>query len=1188
MNELTIRGAGSGKTGEGSGRVPLEARDSLRSISYARVIDLISEGEIEGLVSGLRSVYLNGTPIQNDDDSFNFTGVTVDAVTGTQGQAPLVGFDATESEFPVSTEVVFATPVIRTVTNPTVDAVRVSLAIPALTLQNTTTGDLTGTSVTIAIDLQANGGGYVAQDLSYEWKASAIQATVNSIGLMISVEWTFIPVTVPGQRYTEYTSVNFDVQYRQIGAGGWTTLKQDSVTNAQSYTHDGRNGPAPSRIPVRKRSYTVTGLAELLYEARAVVTSGSGTVTVTALQVLTRVQHDTITGKTTSTYQRAYRIELTGSPPWDLRMRRITPDSGSVTLQNKTFWGTYAEIIDDKFSYPNSALVGVKIDASQFNAIPTRGYEVKLLKVKIPDNYNPTTRVYTGNWSGTFVVAWTDNPAWCFYDMVTNTRYGLGQFVPEASVDKFGLYTIAQYCDGLVPDGFGSEEPRFTCNCYFQTQVDAFQMIVTLASIFRGMAYWAGGLLTAVQDAPTDPVFLFTEANVENGTFTYSGSAKQARHTVALVSWNDPNDGYKLKPEYVEDLDGIARYGIVETQMTAVGAVSRGQAVRAGKWLLFSERIETEVVTFRCGQDGTYVRPGAIFAVQDQHRAGIRYGGRITAATTTTIDLDQAVTINAGQTYTVQVVLPDGTLDTRTVTTGAGSASTLTVSVAFTLTPVVPAIWLLTSSSISPRLYRALTVAETARHIYEITGVEHNPSKYVAVEEDHELEVPRYSTLVAAADFPQNVTITESLVIQQGSVTTVMFVKWDPVASAISYKLQYRWENGNYVSVLDLHQPSAEIVGVIPGFYEVRVTAFSIFQKVSAAGTASRQIYGKTARPADVQNFIVIRNGETLIFSWDKISDLDWDHYEIRQGTSWEVGVVVGKNITNNRLEITTHVGGAYLIKAIDTSGLESVNVATNSIADNTDINVVVQQPEHTTWLGTHANTQADSEGLTLANAQRWNTLTNTWNTYTSTWYQMGSWAVSGTYVTVPVDLGVVLTSRVEVTHLTQQLSIAGVTWLSLTNPWLTYDDPWEGVPELTSILYKIATSQNGSSYTGFSPFVGGFYTARAYKFQIMLASVNVNYVPHLKQFEVIIDVPDRVVHFENQAVAITGTAIVFSPAFVAVQTVTGSIQGGVIGDTFTVTNKTTAGATINVYSAAGSAKAGVIDLDVFGYGSIP
>lgn len=519
MTERPIIGYGGGKGGGGGQRAPIEDPDSLRSRAYARVIDLLSEGEIEGLATParpLQSVYLDRTPVQNEDASFNFKGVTIATRPGTQGQNYLKGFPSVEAEVAVGVQVTQSTPVVRTISSSAYDAARVTISIPQLSRVNTNNGDTTGTDVRITIEVQPNGGSYVQQ--------------IN----------------------------------------------------------------------------------------------------------------DLIRGKSTSKYQKSYLLDLTGSPPWNIRVNRITDDSTSATLQNQTWWESLTQITNAKLTYPNSALAAMVIDSQQFANIPVRGFDIKGLRIRIPSN--ATVRAdgsltYSGSWDGTFQIAWSSNPAWCFYDMLTNERYGLGQYVSADQIDKWALYSIGQYCDELVDDGFGGTEPRFSCNLYLQQRAEAFKVMQDMASIFRGMAYWASGQLTAVQDAPSDPVALFADANVisadENGNplpaFTYQGSSLKTRHTVALVSWNDPDDYYTLKPEYVEDADAIARYGVVQTSVVAVGCTSRSQAHRVGKWLLYSESNETETVTFKAGLDAALVRPGQIIQVADKNRAGARRGGRVMA-----------------------------------------------------------------------------------------------------------------------------------------------------------------------------------------------------------------------------------------------------------------------------------------------------------------------------------------------------------------------------------------------------------------------------------------------------------------------------------------------------------------------------------------------------------------------------
>ena len=1165
-----ISGSGGGGGGGGGGvataRAPVEAADSLRSQSFARILDLIGEGEIEGLVNGMQSVYLDGTPLQNADGSMNFSGVSISMVNGTQVQSPLAGFPDTESETSVGVEVVYATPIIRTISDATVDAARVRIAFPGLLSSNSTTGDISGTSVQIAIDVQANGGGYVAQDLGLTWQDSSMPAIATAVGIEIGVTWSPSGSTDIDGNVT-WASVTYVVQYRVVGAGSWTTHATDSLQSG-----DG------SRI------YQITELALALYEAQVVYSSGDGGVSLSDFRILTATFSDTITGKTTSSYQRAYRIPLTGSAPWDIRVRRLTADSISSNLRNKTVWDSFTKITDERFSYPNSAIVAISIDSKQFSTIPTRGYDMKLLRVQIPSNYNPVTRVYTGVWDGTFTIAWTDNPAWCFYDLLTTARYGLGNYLTTAQVDKWALYTIGQYCDELVPNGLGATEPRFTCNLYLQTREEAFKVIVTMASIFRGMAYWAAGAITAVQDAPTDPVYLFSEANVEGGLFTYSGSAKNARHTVALVTWNDPADGYNQKPEYVEDLTSIARYGVIQTSVTAVGCTSRGQAHRVGGWILYSERLETEGVMFRCGMDGIYLRPGDIFSVQDQHRAGLRFSGRILSATASSVTIDSPVTIVLGQTYTLKIVMPDGTLSSKTLTNAVGATSVFTVSVDYAVVPQYPSVWMLTSTNLSPQTFRALAITEVEKHLYEVSGIEHNATKYDFVEDGLTLVTPKTTTISLVPAAPDNLIISEYMVKRQSGVKVVVSIAWDSVPTAARYRIQWRRDSGNYATI-ETGSAYYDLTDALEGFYEVRVQAVNVLDAPSLYSVASMQILGKTLPPEDVVGFGVARATSSILFVWDAVTDVDLDHYELRYGATWEVGVPLGSTI-NTQYSSSSNAGGTFLIKAVDTTGNKSLNAAA-VIADSwAEVNVLVTSNDATTWVGTKYHTIVDGVAVTLAGSATWNDLTSVWSSYTDSWFYSAVPYATGYYDTVPIDLTNVMTSRVEILPILTQVSIAG-HWDALTDVWTTYTDPWTGASSSTSATYQIATSQDAVIWSSWQTFQVGSYVARAYKFRITLNTADNRYLPYLTSFLVTVDVPDRVLHFEDQATISAGTTLTFSPAFVAVQTVGVAIQGGAVGDTYKITAKSASGVTVTVYDSVGVAKASIIDLDAFGYGSI-
>ena len=372
---------------------------------------------------------------------------------------------------------------------------------------------------------------------------------------------------------------------------------------------------------------------------------------------------NTISGKCSSAYERQHSFRVVGDAPFLVRVTRVTPDSTTAYLVNKTYFSSIAYAIEEKFRYPGSVLVATRISAEQFSSIPTRAYRCKMLKVKIPTNYNPLTRVYTGSWDGTFKVAWTNNPAWCFYDLITNTRYGLGERIPASSVDKWALYEIARYCDELVPNTDGTMEPRFTCNVLIQTREEAYRVISDFASIFRGMTYWGNGTIVPVQDSPKIPAYAFTNANVVDGLFEYQSTNISTRYNTCAVTWNNLEDFGRRWVEYVEDTEAIARLGYVnETQVVAFGCTSRGMAQRVGRWLLYTNNYETDLITFSTGLEGVLPRPGEAIQVSDSLRSQDRRGGRIKSSTLSEIVIDNPFTFVSGKTYTVSVIGSDGVL----------------------------------------------------------------------------------------------------------------------------------------------------------------------------------------------------------------------------------------------------------------------------------------------------------------------------------------------------------------------------------------------------------------------------------------------------------------------------------------------------------------------------------------------
>lgn len=1168
MSGQIIGAGGGGKGGGGGGSTPNIARDSLRSQAYASVLDLICEGEIEGLVNGAQSIYLDGTPLQNPDGSYNFRGVTWSTKTGTQSQSYIPGFPAVENVTSVGVAVTAASSVTRQFTNQNLTGVRVTLGFPALSYQNVQNGDVSGTSVSIAIDVQTAGGGFVRQPLSMQSSpASIVDNVASGVGYQMTASF-FIAGLFNDQ---EFQSPDTTIQYR-IDGGAWVTLS----TAALPY------GPVSFSTPRFSSQHAI--------DMRIVVSSAIGYALINWAEVANYVGYDVISGKTSSRYQRSYHIPLTGDGPWDVRVVRLTEDSTTDNLQNKSYWDLATEIIDGKLRYPNSALVGINVDASQFSSIPTRGYDMRLLRVRVPTNYNPITRAYTGSWDGTFKTAWTDNPAWCFYDLITTDRYGLGAFIDTAQVDKWALYSIGRYCDEMVADGFGSYEPRFTCNMYLQTRQEAYKVLADMASIFRGMAFWSSGSITVVADSPATPAYLYTAANVIDGMFSYSGSSAKARHTVALVTWNDPDDLYKQKVEYVEDLDGINRYGVVTTEVAALGCTSRGQANRAGRWLLYSERLETETVSFKTSIEGMICRPGQVIKIADPARAGVRHGGRIVSTGTTSITLDAPVDLTEASGYTLATLKADGTVQETSVVSSGPGITTVTLSPAFSEAPALNSVWILTSTAVEPQTFRVISVVENERHEFEIVALAHDPAKFDAIEKGLKLEARSISVISTVPSAPTNLQASDALYTTAQGIGTKILVSWSPVDRAPSYVVTARQLNGNPFPEMIVNTTSAEIPNVQDGgSYTIDVKAINVVGQRGPASSISYTVLGKVAPPSDVTDFFVNRNADVLNFVWRHVTDVDLDHYEIRLGSLWSTATQIGVTAANS-FAFTTQRGGTFLLKAIDTTRHESENAAEVIVSDKTNINVVVDSDVGAaSFPGTYSDTLNVMGGVTLNDGTTpWSSYTDAWATYVQPWALLGA-TTTGTYTTSSIDIGFVATSVVSIDAVISLLTSSATPWATLTDPWSAYAPPdwtWQGRVAPIGATYDISTSADNITWSAWRPFVQGAYQFRYLRVRVNLTTTDTNYLPYLTGLVVHVDVPDRVLHFKNVAVGVGGATISFSPAFVGVNTVQATLQSALSGDRYVVSGKSTTGVTVNIYDSAGAAKAGTVDVDVFGYGT--
>ena len=759
-------------------RTPERAEDNLSSTAYANILDLISEGEIEGFPSAraytrgtdnynkalLKDVFLSDTPVLRSgadvtslsDSDYNFQGVTVTPRYGTNAQSYIPGFEVSEDVQSVGVEIVQDTPITRQITDSNVDAVRISIAVPRLE-KGTNEGDVLGTEVTIRIEVQYNGGGF-------------------------------------------------------------STAKTD-----------------------------------------------------------------TISGRTADKYERDYVIELDGAFPVDIRVVRVSEDATDQNV-NPTQWSTYTELIYQKLRYPNSALVGLRFQAEQFSSIPSRSYRIRGIKVKIPDNATvdaATGRLsYSGTWTGTFGAAqWCTCPAWILYDLLIAKRYGFGDHIAEAQLDKFAFYAASVYANEEVDAGLGdgTKEARFSCNALIQNQYEAYKLINDLCSVMRCQPYWATGTLTLSQDKPADPSYLFNRSNVLEPGFSYAGSDMKTRHTVAVVSFLDL-ETREQSFEVVEDRAAIEKYGWVATEVKAFACTSRGQANRLGQWILYTENNATEVVTFNTSiEAGTLVRPGAVIDVQDPMRANNRYGGRITSATTTVITVDDATDLPTTGDQTLSVLLSDGTVETRDVDSRDGTA--ITVSSAYTSAPNSNSVWILQTDDIQTQQFRVLTVEEREGAIYAITALKYNSSKYDFVERGFELSSRKITNLNPVPNPPSSPSASEKFYAVDNKAKVKIIVSWSAVKGVPQYKVRYRADSDNW-ETLYVARPDVEILDTRAAKYTIQIYSINSLGRQSSSFTSlTFTAIGKTAVPGDVQNLQFEATGDkdgTL--KWDETTDLDVKH----------------------------------------------------------------------------------------------------------------------------------------------------------------------------------------------------------------------------------------------------------------------------------------------------------------------
>ncbi|MCP1540051.1 putative phage tail protein [Methylorubrum extorquens] len=760
FNEIVGSGGlmgGGGKGGKGSQKS--DANNTLRSNAKAKIIEVLGEGEIVGLVNGAKSIYFDQTPLQNaSDDSYNFKGVDWEQRTGLPDQEMLTGTATAETTFAVNVEVKSAQqPPVRVIADRNTTAVRIIASIPSLVIQDQNNGSLLPTDLDYVIERRPNGG-------------------------------------------------------------QWEAVKRE------------------------------------LFQQQ----------------------------KTTSPYQKASVIELPDYGfPWSIRVRKINPDANVEWHQNSLVWESYTQIVEGKFTYPNTALVKLVVDAQNFGtSIPSRFFHVKGLIIQVPDNYNPETRTYDGFWQGGFKRAWTNNPAWIFYDLLTNNRYGLGEFIDASKVDKFGLYAIARWCDELVDDGKGGKEPRYTYNGVINSRDDAFKVLQQITTSFRGMAFWSVGQVFAVADMPADYTKILAPANVLGGAFKYSRTAKKTRNSVAMVSWNDPEDYYRPAIEVVQHDEALDRFGWRSTDIQAHGCTSRGMAHRIGRWTLDTEHTATETVEFEMGLDALAkdpIKPGDIIAVADPRKAQTRIGGRVADRDGRRITLDKAFVPLAGSSYRLSVVLASGELETRAIV-GWAENNLVAILESDLSGPIVPgAMWAITGTDVAPRQYRVLLVTEPKKNTFKIAALFHDPQKYARVEEGIVLDPIRYTRPKTTIRPVTNIDVREHQTFRNGVPVTETTISWSPANDWLSsaYSVFLAGPDGEQ-DLGTTTAPSMTLIDLRSGDYTVYVTAVGAGNLRSEATEKAFTIKGWEGLAGPSITNLRVRGGEGGRFS-SRDCVLDWD-----------------------------------------------------------------------------------------------------------------------------------------------------------------------------------------------------------------------------------------------------------------------------------------------------------------------
>ena len=841
----------------------------------------------------------------------------------------------------------------------------------------------------------------------------------------------------------------------------------------------------------------------------------------------TDVITDTVTGRTADAYQRDYRVNLTGAFPVDIRVTRVTADSTDTSLIDAFTWTSFGEIIDDANTYANSAYASVRLDSMQFQSIPTRKYRIRGIKVRIPgagasSSGTPTVDGNTGRiiypdgyiFNGVMGAAqWCSCPAMILLDLLTDTRYGFGNHITDSSLDLFSFVTASKFANTLVSDGLGGQEARFSCNVNIQSSSEAFDLINELAGVMRCMPIWSAGSIQLAQDSPKDASYLFNLANVTSEGFSYSGSGLKTRNTVISVSYFNM-DSREIDYEVYEDTASIAKFGVIIKQVKAFACTSRGQARRLAKAILFAEQNESEIVTFGTSIDsGIVVRPGAVIDIADPVRSGVRRGGRVTAATTTEITVDDtaATDLPTSNNPTLSVVLPNGTVETKTVQSISGAV--ITVASAYSDTPNVNTVWLLQNDTVQAQKFRVITVEESDGINYAITALSYVNAKYAFIEDGASLPARTVSILNLPKDPPTALQAEEKVVVINNQAVAKLILSWQPIVGVTQYQVNYRFNNGNFISQT-VSAPDFEIFDSDVGTYEFQVFSYNAALQTSATSANLTFVaQGKTALPGNVTGLSAEPISEKLVrLRWNLSTDVDVIHggrVYVRHSTKTDGSGTFSNSVDliealagNTTTAEVPYLEGEYILKFRDDGNRFSPG-ETSVIIDLPDNQVPLiaqtrrEDQDNPKFQGTKVNVSFDAstDTLNLAGTGLFDAIADFDNEAsiddTGGIASSGTYDFGGTAGGDTLDLGGVFSLDLKRHFLTEGFIPADLFDARGLIDDLTDFDGTTALDVNAEMLVRVTQDDPSGSptYSAFQTFANGTYKGRGFQFRTNLTS---------------------------------------------------------------------------------------------------